>query len=319
MAKEADTSHLIYKNSGESSMNIEQAKAISIADILDKMNAKKDRQHGTESYYFAPWREEKTASLHVHEDKNLWYDFGIGIGGNTLALVEYHLKSNRTDHTIVDVLRWLKNMTGNPTFIRPVVTQDVEPLSYKLEVKTIKSITHLALVNYLSQRGILLNVAKTILKEVKVKNSKTGKSFIGLGLLNDDEGFEIRNPFLKVCAGPKALTFIRGKDISSRSLHIFEGFMDYLSIITCNEGKHLKDDVIILNSLACLRDATAYIKGHGYKTVFSWMDNDKSGDSATVSLKEFLQTESDVIHKPMNKIYHPSKDVNAWHMLRLGL
>jgi hypothetical protein len=49
------------------------------------------------------------------------------------------------------------------------------------------------------------------------------------------------------------------------------------------------------------------------------MDNDEPGKRATNSLEEFFKTGECLAHKPMNTIYAPYKDVNAWHMVKLGL
>jgi hypothetical protein len=44
------------------------------------------------------------------------------------------------------------------------------------------------------------------------------------------------------------------------------------------------------------------------------MDNDQAGQNATIMLDNFLKTQEGIIHKPMNKVYAPYKDVNEWHI-----
>jgi hypothetical protein len=300
-------------------MNIEQAKAIPIAKILEKLNKNPTRQSTHQSWYVPPWREERTASLHVHDKNNWWYDFGIGIGGDAIAFVQQHLKSTREANTVADALRWLQNMVGDKVVIKPVRVGEIRQTEPKLQVKSVKPIQHVALVNYLDKRGIPLAVAKTILKEVRVQNQETKKNIFALGLQNEENGWEIRNPLMKSCVGTKAISFIRGIDAKPTGIHVFEGFMDYLSILVQGNGRPLREDVIILNSVACLRQATPYIKGYGYTTIRTWMDNDLAGKQATQAVKEFAATEQGLVHKPMNKTYAPYKDVNAWHMVRLGL
>lgn len=94
-------------------MNIEQAKYIPISEILDKLNCTPSRIAGYDLYYLSPLRQEKTASFHVNTAKNIWYDHGIGEGGDGIKLVCKYLESCGMDHAVPDALRWLKNMLGH--------------------------------------------------------------------------------------------------------------------------------------------------------------------------------------------------------------
>jgi len=78
--------------------------------------------------------------------------------------------------------------------------------------------------------------------------------------------------------------------------------------------RRLKGDSIILNSVGLLKQAEPYIRGYGYRTLYSWMDNDPAGEKTTRLLDEFVKAEEGLVHVPMNKIYAPFKDVNEWHV-----
>ncbi len=300
-------------------MNIKEAKAIPLAQVLEKMGAIPSRQTEHDIWYPSVFRQENTASLHVHPGKNVWYDFGEGKGGNGIDLVCAYLQATGENATVVDALRWLRNMVGNP-----------QPVAYNLYfaegdtgkgwgLKGSKPIEHLALVRYLEKRGIPLVLAKRHLKQVYVQSRETGKGMFALGFCNEDGGYELRNPFCKSCIAPKTVTFIRGSVPKPDSIHLFEGFMDYLSEAANCEAGELEGDSIVLNSLSCLKDAWPYIKGYGYRTLYSWMDNDAAGTKATAAIAEFVKAEADLLHKPMNEAYAPHKDVNACRMHRLGL
>ena len=300
-------------------MNIEQAKAIPLSKILEVLGRKPTRQSNQQSWYFAPWRDEKTASLHVHERNNWWYDFGIGAGGNALSLVLHHLKSSGESHTIVDALRWLNNMVGNSPVIKSIAPIDKKKDPPKLALIDAGPIKHPALIQYLEKRGIPLSIAKNILKEVKARNIETQKTIFALGLRNEENGYELRNPFIKSSLGTKSISFIRGLDPKPDGIHIFEGVMDYLSIITQNNGRKFKEDSIILNSVSLIKQVTPYIKGYGYETIYTWLDNDLAGKAATLAMNEFFKTEQNLLHKSQNQVYAPFKDINAWHMHKLEL
>lgn len=301
-------------------MNIEQANTISIAKILETIGIKPSRQSEREAWYLSPLRDEKTASFKVHLKRNLWYDFGIGIGGDTVRFVCSLLESHKQPCSVADALKWLNESFNEVSFKQPQqIADQAATAKAGSTIKSVRSIKHKALIHYLDTRGIPITVADRILKEVRFQHNETASNIFALGLQNEDNGYEVRNPFYKGCVGAKNITFLRGKEVKPDGIHIFEGFMDYLSVLTQQEGRPFKDDTIILNSLSCIKHAIPYIKDYGYKVAYTWMDNDLPGQKALKLLDEFLSSQPGLQHKPMNHLYKPFKDVNAWHTHSLGL
>lgn len=297
-------------------MNIHDANRISIPEILAKLNLEPKKSQNTKSWYLSPFRNEKTASFQVDLKTNRWYDFGEGFGGDVVDFVCNYLKYHKEAHSKSDALRWIKNMSDDSVdFLKNApIPNDSDKDAPALIFKKSGEINHLGLVNYLAKRGIPLLIAKKHLKEVQVLNKVTNRKIIALGLSNEEGGFELRNPIFKGCIAPKAISFIRGEIPKPHSISIFEGFMDYLSIVTQMNGRPLKGDAIILNSLSCLSQINAYIRGYGYTHVYTWMDNDEAGKKATIMLDNFLKSQEGIIHKPMNTVYASYKDVNEWHI-----
>lgn len=64
----------------------------------------------------------------------------------------------------------------------------------------------------------------------------------------------------KFFPGKKSISFIRGNQPKPTGIHIFEGFMDFLSVLAEKKTKKLADDTIVLNSLSCLTFATSILK-----------------------------------------------------------
>ena len=91
-------------------MNIEQANAIPLSAVLQKLGAAPTRQNNHDVWYRSPFRKERTASFHIHTKRNVWYDHGEGKGGKVVDFVCRYLESQGEDHTPVDALRWLTNM-----------------------------------------------------------------------------------------------------------------------------------------------------------------------------------------------------------------
>ena len=300
-------------------MNIHDAKEIPIVEILSRLSIHPRKTNPGKHLYLSPVREEKTPSFYVYLKTNRWHDFGDGRGGDPVDLARAFLKFTREADTTADALRWIKNIGLGPYEFKPVHHESPEPEEPSLILKKAKPLQHLSLLHYLEKRGIPLDLARQHLKEIDVKNQRTGKSFFALGFDNEEGGYELRNPFFKGSLGPKAMSFIRGREPKPDSIHLFEGYFDYLSAIAQFDGKGFKGDAIVLNSLSCLKQVAPYIQGYGYRIAYSYFDNDKAGHTATASLAEFLQTQNDLTHKRMNRLYAPHKDVNAWHMHTLNL
>lgn len=135
-------------------MNIEDVKQIPIADYLHSLGYSPVKQQGNGLWYKSPLREEHEPSFKVNTDRNLWYDFGAGKGGNIIALAKELYCS--------DSLPYLLNRIAEQTpHVRPVSfsfpQRRTEPSFQHLEVR---DLTHPALFRYLQGRGINVELAK---------------------------------------------------------------------------------------------------------------------------------------------------------------
>lgn len=280
------------------------------------------RENDHEIWFLSPFREEKTASFKVNKKTNTWIDFGTGQSGDTLDCVRAYLESQGVASTCRDALRWTRNMTGYVR-IKPVENgEDYHRWGQKdhtLVFKKAIPIQEYGLIRYGESRGIPPSILKKYLLEIHFLNNKSGKTIKALGLKNEGKGYEVRNPFFKGCIQKKDITFIRGTIPKPPGVHVFEGFMDFLSVITQRDGKPFDDDTIILNSLNCMDQGSAFIRNYGYERCYTWMDNDIPGKAATKAWDDFCKNEEGLMHLPMNKEYEPYKDVNAHHMAKLEL
>lgn len=291
-------------------MNIKEANQKSLLEILERLNIKQTSKKGDDIWYLSPFRNEKTPSFHIKSNQNIWYDFGAGKGGDCVSFAAEYLKSNNEECTVSDALRWIKNMTGGIRNIGIVCkpTEKRDP-AFTLKCKT--PINSLGLTNYLDKRGIPLNIAKRYLSEIYFENKKIDKHYYALGFKNIENGYEFRNPIQKGCVGLKAISFVRGSIPKPEEIHLFEGFFDFLSVITKLNGKSLNGDAIVLNSVSMIGQVYPYIKSYGYKIGYSWFDNDEAGIKTQSTLSEIFQIEK-IKHIQMNSNYKNFKDVNDW-------
>lgn len=297
-------------------MDKTQAKAIGLPEILRLLGSEPVRVRNGKAWYFSPLRQEKTPSFMVDLHTNRWYDFGEAKGGDSIDLVQCYLQSTHEAHTLPDALRWLGNMTGGAAVPLWSPPEKALPES-ELVLISNRPLQHRGLMNYVEKRGIAPLLAAKHLRELRVRNQATGKYFFSLGFANEEGGYELRNPFFKGCLRPKSLSFVRGK--AAKSIHFFEGFMDYLSALSQAGQSSFVQDVIVLNSVSCLGQALAYVQNYGYRRVYTWLDNDPAGEKATARLADFCKTQQGLLHQPLNRLYLPYRDVNAWHMHQRGL
>ena len=159
-------------------MTIEEAKSIRIADYLYSLGYSPVKQQGINLWYKSPFREESEASFKVNTEREQWYDFGLGKGGNIIALAA-HLYA--TDH----VPYILKRIAEQIPHVRPISfsfgkQSSSEPSFQHLEIVPLSSP---ALLAYLQGRGINTELAKRESEEYLL----CVRGVHGLSLLSDIE------------------------------------------------------------------------------------------------------------------------------------
>ena len=263
-------------------MNTNEAKQIRIEEYLHSLGYSPVRQQGGSLWYKSPFRDEQEPSFKVNTERNLWYDFGAGRGGNIIALAQELYASDSLPYLLERIaeqapgVRPVSFSFGGQPFSKPSFQQlEVVPLSSP------------ALYSYLRQRGINTELAKRECCEVCYLTD--GKPYFAVGFPNRSGGYEIRNKFFKGCIAPKDITHIR-QEQPKEACYLFEGFMDYLSFLTlrqerCPDRPELDgQDYIVLNSTYNLSKAIRPLGGYG--RVHCFLDNDKAGMEAVRELQE---------------------------------
>ncbi|HOW40802.1 MAG TPA: toprim domain-containing protein [Bacteroidales bacterium] len=247
-------------------MNCDEAKKIDIISFLAKNGINPDYNQGVNYWYKSPLRDENNPSFKVNSYKNLWFDFGIGDGGDIIKLTSLLFK--------VDSSNALKILSVNHYSSHQKGLYEADS---KVLITNVKEISNIQLINYLESRKLNLKLAKEYCKEVSfILNDK---NFYAIGFQNDSKGYELRCKYFKGSSSPKDVTLIKN---NSDKLLIFEGFIDFLSWFSCKlffAGDH---DYLILNTLSFLNKSKALIKE--YNEVLLFLDNDEAGKKATAEL-----------------------------------
>ena len=282
-------------------MNIDQIKKIKLQDFLATIDCKPVKQCGVNLMYLSPLRTEKHASFKVNTELNLWYDFGIGRGSNIIDLAELLYNSSDVSYLIHQIER---NVPGCVSVSLPTAKPNTPQNSF--ENLQVLSITHPALINYLGERCIDIEIARTVCKELHFDTR--GKHYFGIGFPNIAGGYEIRNPFFKGGITPKDISLFHNEE-SRQSCFVFEGFMDFLSFMMLRrkENNGLKrQDYLVLNSVTNIHKAIKKLSC--YDSVQCFLDNDTAGRNAYLRLSKELG--SSVLDS--SSLYSDFKDLNDY-------
>lgn len=299
-------------------MNAAQANILPLSEILRKLGCHPQKERGADHWYFSPFRDERTPSFHINVVHNIWYDFGLGRGGDVVDFACAWLESRSLGHKVQDGLRFLENIRVFALFphVYAVKSPEEEPT---LEIGAVhEDLRDPSLIRYLiDDRAIPLDLARLYLLEVEVHNRRTGSSFRAAGMRNADGGYELRNRTFKGCIGHKDVTVLRGGVFPAPDVHVFEGLIDFLSALADQNIQRFTGDMIVLNSLSCLSQALPYIENYeSYARLFSWLDNDRAGDKGAEVLRQAAERQTHLEFCGMNRSYKPFKDVNEARIMR---
>ncbi|WP_127132665.1 CHC2 zinc finger domain-containing protein [Pseudoflavitalea rhizosphaerae] len=293
-------------------MNFEQAITIAITDVLDKLGHLPTKKTTKDHWYLSPFRSEKTASFTVNLKRNVWYDFGSGQGGGIIRFTKAWLESQGQPHSYSDALKWLGGLSGILPTVNPYFQAAEQEETNRIELVATSKLRSKMLIDYLEERGIPLELAQLYLREIKLLDHETGNSIRSIGFKNNAGGYENRTRSFKGCIGHKAITTLRGKTPEAEGVHLFEGFMDFLSLLVIEDKPRLNDNVIVLNSASMLKQALPMLLKLQYKFVYTWFDNDGTGHKATEGLRKFCIEHPHLQHTAMNSSYADYEDVNDW-------
>jgi DNA primase len=279
--------------------SIQKAKAMDMVDYLSRLGYKPAKVRNNDYWYISPFRDEKMPSFKVNRKLNKWYDHGLGKGGNLIDFAILHQNC-----TIGEFLRKLNEKFS---FHKPVSHQpDQLKTEKKLTILQEFSISSFALLRYLEQRRIPIDVGDQFCKEIRYELND--KIYYGIGFKNDSGGYEIRNPYFKTSSSPKDITTIKNK---GKEAIVFEGFFDFLSFMTIHKNQVANEsDFVILNSVSFFEKARPFMEQH--ESIRLYLDRDTTGQNYSrygLSLSKKYRDESN--------LYEHHKDFNDW-MMNIG-
>ncbi|PZU89066.1 MAG: DNA primase [Chryseobacterium sp.] len=278
-------------------MNCEEIKQkIDIRTVLEMFGRFPVKENKRSAFYFALDREEKTPSLSVDFIKNKAFDFGTGKSYDVISIVQQIKKCS-----VSEALKYLSS--SDFSYLNSIHQEKKGEIQLKdnYKILEIKEIIHPALIRYLKSRKVLEQ--KHMVHEIHYE--RQGKTYFGIGFLNDSGDFEFRNAYSKICLGSKDVSWIKVRNNSKNEVAVFEGFFDYLTFRNLSNEDHPDCDCLILNSTAMLFKAKEKLKD--YDKIILFLDNDANGKSVrSIIEKEYKNVEDSSL------MYADYKDLNQW-------
>lgn len=258
-------------------LNYNYAKQIDLVDYLEKLGHHPTKIRNSDYWYLSPLRDEKEPSFKVNRKMNIWYDHGLGKGGN---LIEFgKLYHNCT------VKEFLMKLEDNEGMIVPFQQRsagekkDIKDAAGKIMITDCRVISDPSLRKYLHDRSIPLAIANRFCSEIDFK--LYGRKHTAIGFKNDSGGYELRNAYFKGSSSPKDITQI--KSLSTEKISVFEGFFDFLSFQTqqlANKNQlrnmpKVQCSFLILNSISFFGRSRELMENHQH--IHLYLDRDDIG------------------------------------------
>lgn len=294
--------------------NLETAKSVNISAIFQQYGAELPPRGNAIAF----WRGDNSPSVSIDRNTGLWYDFGTGEGGTILDLV-MKIEGCTLQEAVKRINSLSFHCSALPTSTDADATQKTAGIIVQNALDTV---TSPPLIYYLAKRGINEAVWREWCWEIRyAQKSRPQKEYYAIGFpVGDFEGWVLRGADTDTRKGFKGCTkqgftyFRRGQN----KLCVFEGFFDFLSLLSMPNCKSIQADYLILNSVINSEKAIAAIKTlpTQYEKVGLFLDSDTAGRKHTRLFRTELESVSDVSFDAMTyfqsqyRRYFDCKDIN---------
>jgi hypothetical protein len=292
-------------------MTCAAAKQLDLVEYLASLGYHPQKIRNQDYWYVSPLRDEKTASFKVNRHHNIWYDHGIGKGGN---LVDFGILYHKC--TISDLLDRLTGYERQPVlpFQQPILTPTASTSSpqlagekkdtsaAKIVVLDARPLAEKSLIDYLKKRCVPIEIAGRFCKEVDFL--LYNKKHTVIGFRNQSGGYELRNENFKGSSSPKDVSFFNN---GRQQVAVFEGFFSYLAFQALNRSQDVQlTNFLVLNSLSFLQKARPIMEDH--QRVHLFLDRDNAGKLHTQQALEWNKEK----YIDRSAFYENHKDLNQW-------
>lgn len=278
-------------------MTLTDINKLDIVDYLESIGIHAKHKQGHQYWYISPLKEpaESKPSFKVNREINRWYDHSLKEGS---TLVDFIIRHQQL--TIREVLQKFNGPGETHKYVQHQRPPGEDQQGKKVEVDEVQRIESPALIRYLFERRIALDVARAYNREVRYHFTGSDNRYYALGLLTDPGGWELRNRKYKFSADPKGPSTISH---DSKDVAVFEGNFNMLTLAT-----FLRDglpDFHVTNSAENIEATLAKLDGYRHKFLF--FDNDRQGNQLTAAALAH-----DPSYHDLRSLYKNYNDLNEW-------
>ena len=230
---------------------IDAVRRMPLADFLARLGHEPVRRSGNELWYRAPYRSERTPSFRVNVAKQLWYDFGLGKGGDIFTLAGEFAQSV----DFMEQARFIAKAANMVVDRSAFPTYQPKPAEPAFEGVEAVPLLRSPLTDYLAERGMPYAVASHHC--FRLNYGVRGKRYFAIGFPNMAGGYEVRSRHFKGCIPPKDVSLEKLENTAADVCSVFEGFMDFLSAATL--GIVGNGDSLVLNSVSNVEKAMKHL------------------------------------------------------------
>lgn len=155
---------------------LQEIKRLPIRAYLAERGLRPTKDNPRYGLYLSPLRKEHTPSFKVDYMQNLWYDFGLGVGGSIINLT---MRLEMCDFT--QAVRLLDS--GERTPIVVPAPSSGSPTLPTLRILSDIPLRHPALIGYLSSRGINPTIASVYCRRYIMLSANASISQSGFGTI----------------------------------------------------------------------------------------------------------------------------------------
>ena len=303
--------------------DLSRIKRYPIVEYLERKGIKPVRRTPAYALYRSPLREDTHPSFKVDTEKNLWIDYAEGKGG---SIIDLYMRLEGC--TLLEAIRQLgrnypDNTAHSPQRERVQDTSKQESIRQAASTNGgarrltgISDTLPLHLQKYLTEeRCINIEKATPFLRCISYE--VRGHHYQAIGFANQSGGYELRdNGTFKGTIAPKEITPIfidklRDKDADKiQPVCVFEGFMDFLSLLSMKE--EVTRVCLVMNSVSNVARTIRYLNDRHLTHIRTFLDNDEAG---WMAVQYFIKAGFHV--EDMNIHYKDFKDLNEYHVSRV--
>lgn len=291
---------------------INKAKECSIVEYLLSRGYKyiPSKSKGRYFRYYSMLHNEKVPSFFVNKSDTAWIDFGL----------------SDEWHDIIELVRAIEQVSFSKAIEilieKKLPTRKIESKDYYrepgIEIVDTFDIRNPRLINYLRGRRIEIDLAKVYCREALIRfryGNNPEKIHSYIAFKNDKGGYELRNHYnldiSKISSSPKYFTRIAGVE---DKYNLFEGFIDYLSLLSKYQTERFKNTTVVLNSLVNITYLYETLKKNTENNIF--LNNDEAADKYVykgdkkLKIKSFKEQGIDYIDRRL--MFDMYNDINDY-------